>query len=81
MELALREPMPVSAGADNIRHPYSGVWDSFFDSPEFRCASLRAILLCTSGAFPETKQIRDPALQGQNVLSPRSREFRRLVQE
>jgi transcription elongation factor GreB len=57
MELALREPVPVSVDADNIRHPYSGVWDSFFDSPEFRCASLRAILLCTSGAFPETKQV------------------------
>jgi len=56
MELALREPMPVSADADNIRHPYSGVWDSFSDSPEFRCASLRAIFHCTSGAFPEANR-------------------------
>jgi hypothetical protein len=51
MEWALREPMAGSPGAGNIRHPYFRGLEFFFDSPEFRCAPLRAILLCTSGAL------------------------------
>ena len=48
----------ISATADDVRHPYSGVLgNSFVDSPEFRCASLRAILLCTSGPLLDAIQI------------------------
>jgi hypothetical protein len=50
MELALREcPYPPVRTISGT--PIQGFGDSFVDFPEFRCASLRAILLCTSGAF------------------------------
>ena len=56
MESALREPMPVSAGADHIRHPYSGVWDSF-SIPRSSAVLHSGLYSIAPPALSQTKQV------------------------